>query len=84
MSLYPMQVEELQNKEKKYNDNNKIKNVNNNYDININKALSAENRKIKKIKNPKKKQPKEPKAIPIKQKGNLIQNLKTILKQKMK
>ena len=54
MSLYPMQVEELQNKEKKYNDNNKIKNINNNYDINVNKALSAENRKIKKIKNPKK------------------------------
>ena len=58
MSLNPILVEELQNKGKKYKENKKNININNNikniYDININKALSAENRIIKKIKNPKK------------------------------
>ena len=58
MSLNPILAEELQNKGKKYKENKKNININNNikniYDININKALSAENRIIKKIKNPKK------------------------------
>ena len=58
MSLNPILAEELQNKRKKYKENKKNINVSggvkNIYDININKALSAENRIIKKIKNPKK------------------------------